>query len=50
MLNQLRPLFPYMAKYKRGLLLGTLCVFGTNGIWALFPQVLKKAFTALPGV
>jgi len=47
MLKQLRPLFPYMSKYKRGLLLGTLCVFGTNGIWVLFPQVLKKAINAL---
>ena len=47
MLKQLRPLFPYLAKYKRGLLLGTLCVFANNGIWVLFPQVLRRAIDDL---
>ncbi len=47
MLKQLRPLFPYLAKYKRGLLLGTLCVFANNGIWILFPQVLRRAIDDL---
>ncbi|HWR13767.1 MAG TPA: ABC transporter ATP-binding protein [Terriglobales bacterium] len=47
MLKQLRPLFPYLAKYRRGLLLGTLCVFANNGIWILFPQVLRYAVDGL---
>ena len=47
MLKSLRPLFPYLAKYKRALLLGTLCVFANNGIWVLFPQVLRRAIDDL---
>ena len=47
MLKSLRPLFPYLAKYKRALILGTLCVFANNGIWVLFPQVLKRAIDDL---
>lgn len=43
MLKSLRPLFPYLAKYRRGLILGTICVFATNGIWIIFPQVLRRA-------
>jgi ATP-binding cassette, subfamily B, multidrug efflux pump len=43
MLKSLRPLFPYLAKYRTGLLLGTICVFANNGIWVLFPQVLRRA-------
>jgi ATP-binding cassette subfamily B multidrug efflux pump len=43
MLNRLRPLFPYMKRYRRELFIGALCVLGTNGIWVLFPQVLKRA-------
>ena len=47
MLKKLRPLFPYLAKYRRSLLLGTLCVFANNGIWVLFPQVLRRAIDDL---
>jgi ATP-binding cassette subfamily B protein len=47
MLNQLRPLFPYLKRYRRGLLIGAACVLGTNGIWVLFPQVLKRATNAI---
>ena len=47
MLKDLRPLFPYLAKYKKGLLLGTICVFANNGIWVLFPQVLRGAINDL---
>src|SRR5438132_13875235 len=41
--KNLRPLLPYLKKYRRGYALGTLCVFLTNGIWILFPQVIKRA-------
>jgi len=47
MLKSLRPLFPYLAKYRVPLLLGALCVFANNGIWVLFPQVLRRAFDDL---
>jgi ATP-binding cassette subfamily B multidrug efflux pump len=47
MLKHLRPLLPYLAKYKRGLLLGTLCVFANNGIWILFPQVIRRAIDSM---
>ncbi|HVZ15973.1 MAG TPA: ABC transporter transmembrane domain-containing protein, partial [Terriglobales bacterium] len=47
MLKSLRPLFPYLKKYRRALLLGTICVFANNGIWVLFPQVLKRAIDDL---
>ncbi|HUN89738.1 MAG TPA: ABC transporter ATP-binding protein [Terriglobales bacterium] len=47
MLKSLRPLFPYLAKYRLSLLLGGLCVLATNGVWALFPQVLGRAINDL---
>ncbi|HVO81176.1 MAG TPA: ABC transporter ATP-binding protein [Terriglobales bacterium] len=43
MLRSLRPLFPYLKKYRRGYVVGTLCVFLNNGIWILFPQVIRRA-------
>jgi ATP-binding cassette subfamily B protein len=47
MLKSIRPLFPYLAKYRTALLLGTVCVFANNGIWILFPQVLRRAIDDL---
>ncbi len=41
--KSLRPLLPYMKRYRWGYVAGTLCVFLTNGIWILFPLVLGKA-------
>jgi ATP-binding cassette, subfamily B, multidrug efflux pump len=41
--KKLRPLLPYLKRYRRGYLAGTLCVFFTNGIWILFPLVLGRA-------
>jgi ATP-binding cassette subfamily B multidrug efflux pump len=43
MLIKLRPLFPYFKKYRWSLILGALCVFGTNGIWVQFPKVIERA-------
>ncbi|HEX6880761.1 MAG TPA: ABC transporter ATP-binding protein, partial [Terriglobales bacterium] len=42
MLQNLRPLFPYLRKYWRGYLIGAICVLLTNGIWVWFPQVIKQ--------
>jgi ATP-binding cassette, subfamily B, multidrug efflux pump len=41
--KNLRPLLPYLKRYRWGYVAGTLCVFLTNGIWILFPLVLGKA-------
>jgi ATP-binding cassette subfamily B protein len=41
--KSLRPLVPYFRKYRRSYLLGTICVFLTNGIWILFPQIIRRA-------
>lgn len=41
--KSLRPLFPYLKKYRWGYIAGTACVFLTNGIWILFPQVIRRA-------
>ena len=43
MLKSLRPLLPYLKRYRWGYVAGTVCVFLTNGIWILFPLVLGKA-------
>ena len=47
MLKSLRPLFPYLKKYRRSYTVGTLCVFFNNGIWILFPQVIRRAIDDL---
>ena len=47
MLKNLRPLFPYLKKYRWPLFWGALTVFGNNGIWVLFPQVLRRAIDDL---
>jgi ATP-binding cassette subfamily B protein len=39
----LRPLLPYLKRYRWGYIAGTACVLLTNGIWILFPMVLGKA-------
>jgi len=41
--KSLRPLIPYFRKYRGSYLLGTICVFLTNGIWILFPQIIRRA-------
>ena len=41
--KSLRPLIPYFKKYRRSYVVGTICVFLTNGIWILFPLVIRRA-------
>jgi ATP-binding cassette, subfamily B, multidrug efflux pump len=41
--QNLRPLVPYLKRYRWGYALGTACVLLTNGIWILFPLVIGKA-------
>ena len=45
--NRLRPLVPYLKRHRLGLLLGGLCVLFNNGIWILFPQVIRRAINDL---
>lgn len=45
--KSLRPLLPYVKRYRMGYLAGTVCVFLTNGIWVLFPLVLGRAAQAI---
>ena len=46
--KRLRPLVPYLKRYRRGLLLGGICVLLTNGICVLFPRVIRLAVDGLP--
>src|SRR6266851_4586016 len=46
-LENLRPLFPYLKKYRRAYVWGTFCVFLHNGIWILFPLVIRRAVNDL---
>ena len=45
--NRLRPLVPYLKRHRLGLLLGGVCVLFNNGIWVLFPQVIRRAINDL---
>src|SRR6266704_2441755 len=46
-LKHLRPLFPYLKKYRSAYVGGTICVFLHNGIWILFPLVIRRAIDDL---
>jgi ATP-binding cassette subfamily B multidrug efflux pump len=41
--KNLRPLYPYLKKYRAGFAQGAMCVLLLNGIWVLFPQVIQRA-------
>ncbi|MCU1311705.1 MAG: transporter, ATPase subunit [Candidatus Angelobacter sp.] len=43
MLKRLKPLAPYLWKYRVPFFFGGLSVLLTNGIWVLFPQVIRRA-------
>jgi ATP-binding cassette, subfamily B, multidrug efflux pump len=45
--KNLRPLVPYLKRYRSGLFWGGLCVLFNNGLWILFPQVLRRAVNDL---
>src|ERR1700689_1084647 len=45
--KSLRPLFPYLKKYRSSFVVGMLCVFVNNGVWILFPQVIRRAVNDL---
>jgi len=41
--KSLRPLFPYLKKYRTSYFIGTVCVLLHNGIWILFAQIIREA-------
>src|SRR5262245_33571572 len=45
--KSLRPLFPYLKKYRKAFAIGIVCVFFNNGVWILFPQVIEWAIDDL---
>src|ERR1035438_4154500 len=45
--KKLRPLVPYLKRYRSGLIWGGICVLFNNGIWVLFPQVIRRAVNGL---
>jgi len=47
MLENLRPLVPYLRKYRTTYWIGALCVLGNNCVWILFPQVIRWAINDL---
>jgi ATP-binding cassette subfamily B multidrug efflux pump len=45
--KSLRPLFPYLRKYRGSYFISTIFVFINNGVWILFPLVLRRAVDGL---
>jgi ATP-binding cassette subfamily B protein len=45
--SNLRPLFPYLKRYQRTFWIGALCVLCNNGVWILFPLVIRRAIDDL---
>ena len=45
--KSLRPLQPYLKRYRWGYFAGTLCILFNNGAWVLFPQVVQRAIDSL---
>ncbi len=47
--KSLRPLFPYLKKYRGSYIAGAICVLLHNCIWILFPLVIREAVDGLHG-
>jgi ATP-binding cassette, subfamily B, multidrug efflux pump len=45
--KSLRPLWPYLKRYRWSYVAGTVCVLVNNGAWVLFPQIIHKAVDGL---
>jgi ATP-binding cassette, subfamily B, multidrug efflux pump len=45
--KSLRPLFPYLKKYRMSYFLGGIYVLLNNGIWVLFPLIIERAIDDL---
>ena len=49
MFKTLRPLAPYLEKYRKTFAIGALCVLCHNVIWICFPIVLGRTINDLNG-
>jgi ATP-binding cassette, subfamily B, multidrug efflux pump len=47
MFKSLRPLFPYLRRYQATFWIGAVCVLCNNGVWLLFPLVIRSAIDDL---
>jgi len=47
MRKNLQPLWPYLKKYRVTLFWGAVTVLFNNGLWVLFPQVIRSVFDDL---
>ncbi len=47
MFKNFSPLFPYLRKYRLTFWIGALCVLCNNGVWILFPLVIRRAIDDL---
>jgi ATP-binding cassette subfamily B protein len=47
MFFNLRPLLPYMRKYRATYIIGAICVLFNNGIWIFFPLVIRRGIDVL---
>ncbi len=47
MFKNLRPLLPYVRRYRATFYLGAFCVLCHNAVWILFPLVIRNAVEAL---
>jgi ATP-binding cassette subfamily B multidrug efflux pump len=45
--KNLRPLLPYLKKYRSGFFIGAVCVLLNNGTYVLFPQIIQRAIDGL---
>src|SRR6266481_5912582 len=41
--KSMRPLLPYLKRYRWGFVAGVFCFFLSNGAWVLLPQVIRHA-------
>jgi ATP-binding cassette, subfamily B, multidrug efflux pump len=47
--KNMRPLLPYLKRYRWGFVFGTFCIILSNGAWAGLPRVIGKAAQSLEG-
>ena len=45
--EHLRPLFPYLKKYRSAYIWGGVCVLLMNGTWVLFPPIIGRAIDGM---
>lgn len=43
----MRPLLPYLKRYRWGFVAGVFCIFFSNGAWVFLPQVIRHAIDDL---